>query len=185
MQPNHLHTTQIFQRIAENDEAALWQLHEIFFPRIFRFVLALTGNKETTEEIVNDTFLDLWQKKHLLKNVSNPDVYIFICAKNRALRQLKKQNNYIRALENFHDIPCSITLTPHDMLVSSEIQRRINLAIQSLPPQCKLIFSLVKENNLKYREVATLLGLSTKTIENQMTLALKKLSQSIPLTLIS
>ena len=171
--------------MSENDEAALWQLHERFFPKIFRFVLALAGNKETTEEIVNDTFLDLWQKRHLLPNVSNPDVYIFICAKNRTLKQLKKQNNYIKALENFFDVPCSIALTPHDMLVSSEIQRRINLAIQSLPPQCKLIFSLVKENNLKYREVATLLGLSTKTIENQMTLALKKLSQSIPLTLIS
>ncbi|MFT3945844.1 MAG: sigma-70 family RNA polymerase sigma factor [Agriterribacter sp.] len=185
MQTYSLHINELFSQMSQNNESALWQLHEKFFPRIFRFVLALTGNKETTEEIVNDTFLDLWQKRHLLSNVTNPDVYIFICAKNRAIKQLKKENNYIRALENFHDVPCSITLTPHDMLVSSEILRRINLAIQSLPPQCKLIFSLVKENNLKYREVAVLLGLSQKTIENQMTLALKKLSQSIPLTLIS
>lgn len=185
MQTCNLNIAQLFQNMSESDESALWQLHEKFFPKIFRFVLALVGSKESTEEIVNDTFLDLWQKRHLLPNVSNPDVYIFICAKNRALKQLKKQNNYIKALENFHDIPCTISLTPHDMLVSSEIQRRINLAIQALPPQCKLIFSLVKENNLKYKDVATLLGLSVKTIENQMTVALKKLSQSIPLNLIS
>jgi RNA polymerase sigma-70 factor (ECF subfamily) len=55
----------------------------------------------------------------------------------------------------------------------------INDAIAGLPPKCRMIFRLVKENNLKYREVADLLDISEKTVENQMTIALKKLSASI------
>lgn len=185
MQATKLNINHLFHQISQNDESAFWQLHKYYFHQVFRFVFALVGNKESTEEVVNDSFMDLWQKRQLLSNVNNPDVYMFICAKNRALKHIRKQNNYTKSLEAFHDFPCNIELTPHDMMVSSEIQRRINSAIQSLPPQCKLVFSLVKENNLKYREVAKLLGLSNKTVENQMAIALKKLSLSIPLTLIS
>jgi len=182
MQRCTINISDLFLRMsAGNEENALWELHTHYFHRLSRFVYALTGNKEITEEVVNDTFLGLWQKRHLLQNVSNPEVYIFICAKNKALRQIKKHNLYISTLDNLYDADCVIERTPHDILISSEIQRRINEAIASLPPQCKLIFSLVKENNLKYREVAKLLGLSEKTIENQMGIALKKLSISIPL----
>lgn len=176
----------LFLRMATaSDEGALWSLHSAYFHKLFRFVFAFMGNKESTEEVVNDTFLGLWQKRYLLGNVSNPEVYLFMCAKNRALKQLKRQNLYQQSLDGLYDIECCIERTPHDILISSEIQRRINEAIQSLPPQCKLIFSLVKENNLKYREVAKLLGLSEKTVENQMGIALKKLSHSIPLSFTS
>lgn len=182
---NQLHIVQLFQQIHCGDESALWHLHGNYFHKLFRFVLSITGNRECTEEAVNDSFLDIWQNRHSLLNIDNPEVYLFICAKNRALRHIKKRHNYDRALENIHDFPCALERTPHDLLVSSEIQHRINQAIQSLPLQCKLIFSLVKESNLKYREVASIMGISVKTVENQMSIALKKLSHSIPLTLIS
>jgi len=171
-----------FRMASSDDENALWELHAEYFPRLFRFAFAFIGNKETTEEVVNDTFLDLWQQRHLLLNVSSAEVYIFICTKNRALKQLKKQNLHADALSGLHDIECTMVRTPHNILISSEMHRRINEAIRMLPPQCKLIFTLVKENSLKYREVAKLLGLSEKTIENQMGIALKKLSHAIPLS---
>lgn len=185
MPVNQLHIVLLFQRIHCGEEAALWDLHGIYFHKLFRFVLSITGNRECTEEAVNDTFLDIWQNRAQLANVINPEVYLFICAKNRALKQIRKQDNYDKALENIRDFPCVLERTPHDLLVSSEIQHRINQAIQALPLQCKLVFSLVKENNLKYREVASIMGISVKTVENQMSIALKKLSRSIPLTLIS
>jgi RNA polymerase sigma factor (sigma-70 family) len=61
------------------------------------------------------------------------------------------------------------------------MQKRLNLAIDALPPRCKLIFKLIKEDGLKYKEVALLLDLSQKTIENQMTIALRKIGESIQL----
>jgi len=171
-----------FRMASSDDENALWELHAEYFPRLFRFAFAFIGNKETTEEVVNDTFLDLWQQRHLLLNVSSAEVYIFICTKNRALKQLKKQNLHADALSGLHDIECTMVRTPHNILISSEMHRRINEAIRMLPPQCKLIFTLVKENSLNYRVVAKLLGLSENTIENQMVIALKKLIHAIPLS---
>ncbi len=179
------HIAQLFHQIHNGDESALWRLHGNYFHKLFRFVLSITGSRECTEEAVNDSFLDIWQSRHSLINVENPEVYLFICAKNRALRQIRRRSSYDKVLENIHDFPCTLERTPHDLLVSSEIQNKINQAIQSLPIQCKLIFSLVKENGLKYREVASILDISIKTVENQMSIALKKLSRSISLTLIS
>lgn len=178
-------TNPLFLQLSQNNEEALWQLHKTLFHKIYRFVFAIVGSKESAEEVVNDCFLDLWEHRQLLKDVGNPEVYVFVCAKNRALKHLRKQQHYSRTLETIHNFPCQIQLSPHDLMVSSEIQRKINTAIHSLPPQCKLIFSLVKENNLKYREVAQILGLSLKTVENQMAIALKKLSAAIPLNLLS
>jgi RNA polymerase sigma-70 factor (ECF subfamily) len=110
---------------------------------------------------------------------------LFICAKNKALKQLKREKRLTESLHTLNDFECILDSTPHDIMITTELHRRINEAIGALPPKCKLIFSLVKENDLKYREVAELLGLSEKTIENQMGIALKKLSQSIQLSFSS
>lgn len=64
-------------------------------------------------------------------------------------------------------------------MITAEMVTKIHKAIQSLPPKCKMIFKLIKEEGLKYKEVAALLNLSVKTVENQMTLALKKISVAI------
>ena len=64
-------------------------------------------------------------------------------------------------------------------MITAEMLKRIQSAINQLPPKCQLIFKLIKEDGLRYKEVAELLGLSIKTIENQMALALRKLENSI------
>jgi RNA polymerase sigma factor (sigma-70 family) len=61
--------------------------------------------------------------------------------------------------------------------------RRINNAINALPPRCKLVFKLVKEDGLPYREVADILDISVKTIDNQLAIALRKISEAINLQL--
>lgn len=175
----------LFRRIAMEDDSALWKLHELYFPRLFRFIYALTGVKEVAEELVNDVFLTLWQKKHLLKEVEKPELYLFVIARNKTIKQLRKRKIFMEPLNALHDFECVIQNTPYNILITTELRNCINEAIHSLPPRCKLIFSLVKENNLKYREVAELLDLSVKTIENQMGIALKKLSQSVSLSFSS
>jgi len=64
-------------------------------------------------------------------------------------------------------------------MISSEMVEFIQKAIDALPAQCKLIFILIKENDFKYKEVAEILGISVKTVENHLAIALKKISASI------
>ena len=73
----------------------------------------------------------------------------------------------------------SIYFEPEELLITAEMISRIQQAIHQLPPRCQLIFKLIKDDGLKYKEVADLLNLSIKTIENQMTLALRKIGSAI------
>ena len=161
------------------DQAALWQLHSHYFHRLYAYILTIIRQKETAEEITNDVFVDIWQRRHLLSNVNSPEMYLFVCAKNKALQYLKKRSLTFESLDKIQDIECVLEIDPYELLISSEMLRQINAAIASLPPKCRVIFRLVKENNLKYREVAELLEISEKTVENQMAIALKKLTASI------
>jgi RNA polymerase sigma-70 factor (ECF subfamily) len=161
------------------DEAALWQLHTHYFHRLYAYVLSIVQQKEAAEEITNDIFVDIWQKRHLLADVRKPEMYLFICAKNKALRHQKKKSPVFESLDKAPELECILEKDPYEILISSEMLKCINDAISALPPKCRMIFRLVKENSLKYSEVAELLEISEKTVENQMTIALKKLSASI------
>lgn len=174
----------LFWRLSEdNDQEALWLLHKYYYPRIYRFIFSFVHHKEPAEEIANDVFIGIWQKRSLLLQVTRHEAYLFVCAKNLAMKYIKRRRLSTGSLDEASGIECVLVRNPHDMLISSEMLLRINKAIQDLPPKCRLIFILVKENNLKYREVADLLNVSEKTVENQMGIALKKLTASIPLSL--
>jgi len=170
----------LFRRLSNSpDQAALWQLHAFYFHRIYAYIFSIVQQKEPAEEITNDIFVDIWQGRHLLGNVSKPEVYLFVCARNKAIRHLKRKSLAFESLDEIRDIECVLEKDPYELLISSEMLKCINDAIADLPPKCRMIFRLVKENNLKYREVAELLNISEKTVENQMAIALKKLSTSI------
>ena len=161
------------------DEAALWQLHNLYFHRLYAYVFPFVQLKEPAEEITNDVFVDIWQRRHLLGKVNEPELYLFVCAKNKALLYLKKKTLPFESLDNVRETECVLEIDPYEQLISSEMLKHINEAIAALPAQCRLIFKMVKENSLKYRDVAELLDISEKTVENQMAIALKKLTASI------
>lgn len=174
----------LFRRLAGVDyQSALWELHAQFFHPLYRLVYSIVCLKEVAEELTNDVFIQIWQNRQRLNNVENPEVYLFVCAKNKAFAYLTSQKTGINTIDEIQDFNLELERTPEDILISSEMIARINSAIHRLPPKCKLIFIMVKENNLKYREVAEILGISTKTVEAQMSIALKKLSQAIPFSL--
>jgi len=177
----------LFTRLSlTGDEAALAELHHIYFYRLYKLACSIAGDTSAAEEIVNDVFLRIWQKREKLNEVGNPELYLLKCARNRSLEFLRSQRTAVRLEEDqeLHDFPVQWEVNPEQLLISSEMVRYINRVIDQLAPRCKLIFLLVKESNLKYKEVAELLNISVKTVEAQMSIALKKISLSVPLTFL-
>lgn len=165
---------------ARDDLAAYKKLFIHYHHRLTQFSLTITGNKESAEEVVSDVFIKIWNNRKTLDRIENLHLYLYVSTKNLSINYLQKQNRHRSfSLDESHVELSSIYFDPEQMMITAEMFRRLNLAIQELPPKCRLIFKLIKEDGLSYKDVALLLQLSPKTIENQMTIALKKIGHSI------
>jgi RNA polymerase sigma-70 factor (family 1) len=171
----------LISRIALYDDAIAYkELFLLYHARLINFSSLITKSKESAEEVVSDVFVKIWNNRATLTRVENFHLYIYIVTKNFSInRLLKQKKEQVFSLDETVVSFKSIYLDPEQMLITAEMYNRLRMAISELPPKCQLIFKLIKEDGLKYREVAELLNLSLKTIENQMTIALKKLGQSI------
>jgi len=165
-----------------NDEVAFKELYYVHYIELYRFGKTFMHKKELAEEVLQDVFTKIWINRKGLHNIQNLRVYLFKSVKNKCLDYLEKE----KLLNHFELDEVKVNIghlsrTPEDILVSAEILELINEILQTLPPKCKMIFQLVKEENLKYKEVAEILDISLKTVENQVGIALKKISYAINL----
>jgi RNA polymerase sigma-70 factor (family 1) len=160
------------------DQAAYRELFLLVHGRLQQFAYSILKSHEESEELVSDLFIKIWQKKEQLTTIGQPLLYFYTSVKNLALNRLvklKSQQNI--SPDNWLVQLDSIYFDPEKLMMTEEMIRQIRTAVNTLPPRCKLIFKLVKEDGLKYREVAELLNLSVKTIEAQMAIALRRLGK--------
>lgn len=170
----------IQDRIAEDDEAALKELHDFFCNKLFQAALVMVNSRQMAEEIVQDVFIKLWEKRLQLKEIKDLKSYLYVIARNISLDYLRKMQRKISySLDEIDLPPLMIEASPEDLMISTEVIKKINIAINNLPPKCKVIFRLVKLNGLKHREVAELLQINIKTVEAQMGIALKRVYASV------
>ena len=170
----------IQNRIAlQSDEQAYEELFRYFYPSLYQFALSFVKTGQLAEEVVSDVFIRIWQKRPALARIQDLKLYLFISTKNTALNYLRQQKRDTLLPDDYRVQLRSIYFDPEELLITAEMVNRIQQAINQLPPRCQLIFKLIKDDGLKYKQVAELLNLSLKTIENQMTLALRKIGSAI------
>ncbi|WP_349314144.1 RNA polymerase sigma-70 factor [Chitinophaga sp. MM2321] len=161
-----------------DDQLAFKAFYQQQVFRLYQFAFTFLKHRQQAEEIVNDVFVKLWQKRHMLDKVANIKVYLYVAVKNAALNQLRTATVFCETdLDNLHVQHFQLSPNTADLLLTHELESAIAKAVQQLPPKCKLIFKLVKQDGLSYKEVANILGISPKTVDAQLTIALKKLAQ--------
>jgi len=174
------HIQELQQRVAlQDDQQAYKELFAVFYKSLLQFGYSFVHSHEIAEEIVSDVFMKVWKKRAGLQRIQNLKLYLFISTKNMALNHLRAQKKPLLQPEEYKVQLQSVYFDPEQLMITAEMMGRVQKAIAHLPHRCQLIFKLVKEDNLKYREVAQLLNLSVKTVENQMTTALRKIGQAI------
>ena len=152
-----------------------------FYNRLFQQALYyLNNNPEYAQEVVSDVFVALWQGRKILKNINNPDSYFFIALKHAASKYIEKNFKQKHELltENLPDIHIANNESDNE-LIEKELQDKYNEALNNLPPRCAEVFRLVREEKKKYSEVAEILGISPKTVDNQMNKAVKLLYEQL------
>ncbi|MBL7724514.1 MAG: RNA polymerase sigma-70 factor [Chitinophagaceae bacterium] len=165
-----------------NDQAAYKELFVLLHGRLKQFAYSILKSQEEAEELVSDLFIKVWQKRDQLTTIESPLLYFYTTAKNLAYNRLNKQKRQQNLQpEEWLVHLNSIYFDPEQLMMTEEMMRQIRQAVNSLPPRCRIIFKLVKEDGLKYKEVAELLQLSVKTIEAQMAIALRRLGKCMHL----
>lgn len=172
-----LDTKKLWTKIAcDNDHKSFEQFFLIYNTRLIKFCELYVNKKEIAEEIVADVFVNFWNQRLKMLEVDNLETYIFISVKNRSLNHLRK--NAAVQLVQIEDSHSEIIAysNPEAEIERKELFFKLDQAIDTLPQQCKIIFQLVKEDGMKYKEVAEILNISHKTVQTQVLRAMKKLS---------
>ena len=179
MEPKQVKT--LLVRIAQGDEEAFGLLFNFYYPKLIQLALAFVPGIVAAQEVVSDLFYKILKNPSTLEHVKEFDNYIFLAVKNQSFTYLKK-NKRLAIFDSIHqkeDYILPDYKNPENSLLSDELFQLVSKVVNDLPPKRKAIFQLVKEEGKKYKEVAEILGISIKTVELQMSLALKLLRKSV------
>ena len=128
---------------------------------------------DEADEIVNDAFMAVWDNRQSLELNQNLKPYLYTVVRNKSLNALKKKKIDTASIEDWVELPQMPHNTALDQLEFKETQALINAAIRLLPPRCQQIFILSRKEQFSHKQIAEIMDLSEKTIENQITIAIK------------
>jgi RNA polymerase sigma-70 factor, ECF subfamily len=163
----------LFSRIKSGDEHALRDLFKKYYASLCTFAYVFIKNKEQAEELVADVFIKIWEKREKIEIASSLKAYLYVATKNQALANLQKSNIFFQQIDQLPPHLAINYITPEDTFTSGEFFRDLSSIIDTLPAQCRIIFIMHKIDGFSYREIADILQISVKTVENQMGKALK------------
>lgn len=169
-----------YQICRYEDQSAYKSLFFLLFPSLQNFAFSIVKSRVLAEEIASDLLLDVWVRRHKLMEIENLKLYLFVSVKNSAITRLKQENKYSKfSIEDLQVEFISEYGNPGQSAELHQLENVIAKAVKDLPPSCQLIYKLAKEDRLKYKEIAQILDLSVKTIDNQLAIALKRIAQAI------
>lgn len=155
------------------DDEAFEHLFKTHYKELHAYAGVMLRDADTAEEIVQGMFLKFWEKRELLSVQTSIKAYLYKCVYNDSMNYLKHQ----KVKTKYHDFAAYTMNNEHEPASSrvelSELEIKLQEALNELPEACRTIFQMSRFEELKYREIAEQLDLSIKTVENQMGKALK------------
>ena len=139
----------LFRQIAEGDQQAFRQIFDQYKNELFSTAIKLTKSQLTSEEITQEVFIRLWVSREHLVKVDNPGSYLFRMLFNEISSYLKKESNQERLIKAAMRLSRSSVNATEEMVDANDSRRRINEAVENLPPQQKAVYKLSRQQGLK------------------------------------
>ena len=149
------------------------QLFKSLYTPLCRYALGIISDEMQAEEIVQDVFMILWQQDRMGNTPSNIQGYLYRAVHNKSLNFLKHEKVKEKYQKYVQTRPSNHNNSAEQQLETKELQLRIKNAMLKIPEKCRTVFHLCRQDELSYREIAKKLNISIKTVENQMSKALK------------
>lgn len=169
----------------QSDKLVFEQVFKTYYERLCNYANTLVNNMDEAEEMVQNTFLNLWEKRDAIQIHTSVKSYLYQAVHNHSLNRIK----HLKVRQKHADYYVHTTNESVDSgtekVIGDELAVKIDEAINSLPNQCRKVFQLSRFENLSYAEISEQLNISVKTIENHMGKALRimrdKLKDFLPL----
>ena len=164
---------QQWNELKDGDVNAFEMFFRTYYKPLCKYAYSFIQDKDEAEEVVQSAFLSVWEKRASLDIKTSLKSYLYTMVRNTSLNIIKHQKikqkyvgEALATIKGSHD-------HVSEKMISSELEANIQVAMESLPEQCKLIFKLSRFEELRYSEIAEQLNISVKTVENQMGKALR------------
>jgi RNA polymerase sigma-70 factor (ECF subfamily) len=157
------------------DEQSLEKLFKTYFTALMAFSRKILGDEDDAREVVHQVFINLWEKRNEIDLSTSLKSYLFTAVNNRSLNVIRDRKKF-----SAEEVPEQVEEYDVSAVIESmELEEKIRGAIGTLPERCRIIFELNRFDGLSYAEIAKKLDISVKTVENQMTKALKILRERL------
>lgn len=160
----------LWSYINEGSEKSCREFYDLFFPRLIRYALIFVRSLEAADDVVSDVFVKFFQMGKKITEIDDLKYYLFRSVKNQSITFLKRTNpivHYCPESDHFSDLIIDFQ-DPYQECLHNDLLNMLREIVNSLPQQKKTIYRLIVLEGFKYREVAELLSLSVKTVENHM-----------------
>ncbi|RAJ87294.1 RNA polymerase sigma-70 factor (ECF subfamily) [Chitinophaga dinghuensis] len=166
------------ERLRDNDAAAFTEIYEAYREKLLALAFNRLSDIQAAEDIVQDVFISLWNQRHN-HQINNAGAYLATAVKYKILDRFRREQ-LLRQYQQVYstDMPVPSN-APDAALQFKHIQQLLQEEVNKLPEKCRLIFQYSREQGMPVKEIAQTLNISHKTVENQITKALRHLKGNI------
>jgi RNA polymerase sigma-70 factor (ECF subfamily) len=155
--------------LAEKEFRIIYESH---YSSLCRIAYRIIRENDSAREVVQEVFIEIWKKQNW-NELNSVKAYLYKAVYNRSLKVLSKRKSFV-SIDRIKE-----PYVTESKSEQQELEVLISRAINKLPDRCKEIFILSREDEMTYSQIATHLGISIKSVENQMGIALRKLRESL------
>jgi RNA polymerase sigma-70 factor (ECF subfamily) len=167
-------------KISCGEQQAFRLLFDRYSKKLVQFSFSIVRAKDAAIEITDEVFARFWKNRQQAAQIQSISVYLYTAIKNASLNYLA-QKARLHITEAFDSISIHLASeqNPEQKMITAEIFKKIQDAVDALPPRCRMIFKLVREDGLKYKEVAEILNISVNTVDAQMVIAIRRICDKV------
>ncbi|WEK18628.1 MAG: RNA polymerase sigma-70 factor [Candidatus Pedobacter colombiensis] len=170
--------TELLLLLKEGNQFVLKSIYDTYWKSLYLSAFSVLKDTQQAEDIVQDIFLQLWIRKNDVE-IKSLKAYLFTAVKYKVISFINSAPNRKVFIEDQELEKLAGTVHLGDLLEEREIKSLLDQGIMALPERCQQVFILSRKEHLNNKEIAERMGISTKTVENQITIALRHLKISL------
>ena len=172
--------TELLLRLRQDDKVAFYNLYERYSKRLYSFVFRFIKQESDTEEIVQEVFVKIWEKRRTIDAYSSFESFLFTIAYNSTISLFRKRINEKKYLEHLYALQKeSIVSELNDEIQFNDLKEQVSYLIEGLTPRQKEIYKLSRESGLTYQEIGNKLNISSTTVKKHMANILSYLKSNL------